>query len=109
MASVSVDEADKLMSDEDAEVMIEEDKSSKKHEGKKAIVNIDELEANFNDGDKITLETLQEKKLIAKDVGRVKLLARGQLDKKLDVHLQEYSIQAVKMILLVGGKVQKAK
>lgn len=109
VASVSVDEADKLMSDEDAEVMIEEDKSSKKHEGKKAIVNIDELEANFNDGDKITLETLQEKKLIAKDVGRVKLLARGQLDKKLDVHLQEYSIQSVKMILLVGGKVQKAK
>lgn len=109
VASVSADEADKLMSDEDAEVMIEEDKSSKKHEGKKVIVNIDELEANFNDGDKITLETLQEKKLIAKDVGRVKLLARGQLDKKLDVHLQEYSIQAVKMILLVGGKVQKVK
>ncbi len=109
VASVSVEEADKLMSDEDAEVMVKEDKSSKKHEGKKAIINIDELEANFNDGDKITLEALQEKKLIAKDVGRVKLLARGQLDKKLDVHLQEYSIQAVKMILLVGGKVQKAK
>lgn len=109
VASVSVEEADKLMSDEDAEVMIEVDKSSKKHEGKKAIVNIDELEANFNNGDKVTLETLQEKKLVAKDVGRVKLLARGLLDKKLDVHLQEYSLQAVKMILLVGGKVQKAK
>ena len=109
VASVSVDEVDKLMSDEDAEVMIEEDKSSKKHEGKKAIINIDELEANFNDGDKVTLEVLQEKKLVNKDVGRVKLLARGQLDKKLDVHLQEYSLQAVKMILLVGGKVQKAK
>ena len=109
VTSVNVEEADKLMSDEDAEVMIEEDKSSKKHEGKKAIINIDELEANFSDGDKITLEVLQEKKLIAKDVGRVKLLARGQLDKKLDVHLQDYSLQAVKMILLIGGKVQKAK
>ena len=109
VTSVSVEEVDSLMSDEDAEVMIEEDESSKKHEGKKAIINIDELEANFSDGDKITLEVLQEKKLIAKDVGRVKLLARGQLDKKLDVHLQEYSLQAVKMILLVGGKVQKAK
>jgi uncharacterized repeat protein (TIGR02543 family) len=109
VTSISVEEADKLMSDEDAEVMIEVDKSSKTHVGKKAIVNIDELEASFNNGDKVTLETLQEKKLVAKDVGRVKLLARGQLDKKLDVHLQEYSIQAVKMILLVGGKVQKAK
>lgn len=109
VASVTVDEADSLMSDEDAEVMIEVDNSSKVHKGKKAIVNIDELEANFDDGDKVTLEALQEKKLVAKDVGRVKLLARGQLDKKLDVHLQEYSIQAVKMILLVGGKVQKAK
>ena len=97
------------MSDEDAEVMIEEDKSSRKHEGKKAVVNIDELEANFNDGDKVTLESLIEKGLVAKDVGRVKLLARGQLDKKLDVDLQDYSLQAVKMILLVGGKVQKAK
>ena len=109
VASISVDEADKLMSDEDAEVMIEEDKSNKKHQGKKAIINIDELEANFNDGDIVTLEALLEKKLITKDIGRVKLLARGQLDKKLDVHLQEYSLQAVKMILLVGGKVQKAK
>lgn len=109
VASVSAYEVDKLMSDEDAEVMIEEDKSSKKHEGKKAIVNIDELEANFNDGDKVTLESLIEKGLVAKDVGRVKLLARGKLDKKLDVDLQDYSLQAVKMILLVGGKVQKAK
>ena len=63
VASVSVYEVDKLMSDEDAEVMIEEDKSSKKHEGKKAIINIDELEANFNDGDKVTLESLIEKGL----------------------------------------------
>ena len=109
VTSVSVDEVDKMMSDEDAEVLIEEDNSSKAHKGKKAIVNIDELEANFNDGDKITLEVLQEKGLVAKDVGRVKLLARGRLDKKLHVDLQEYSLQAVKMILLVGGKVQKAK
>ena len=97
------------MSDDEAETLIEEDKSSKVHKGKKGIINLDDLEANFNDGDTITLEALQEKKLVASDVGRVKLLARGKLDKKFHVDLQDYSIQAVKMVLLVGGTVQKAK
>ena len=97
------------MSDEVAEHLIEEDKNSKVHTGKKGIINLDDLESNFNDGDTITLEALIEKKLVAKDVGRVKLLARGTLDKKFHVDLQDYSLQAVKMVLLVGGTVQKAK
>lgn len=109
VASVSAEEADSLMSDEVAERMIEEDKESKVHQGKRGIINLDDLEANFNDGDTITLEALIEKKLVAKDVGRVKLLARGKLDKKFHVDLQDYSLQAVKMVLLVGGTVQKAK
>ena len=109
VSKVSAEEADSLMSDEVAENLIEEDKNSKVHTGKKGIINLDDLEKNFSDGDTITLEALIEKKLVAKDVGRVKLLARGTLDKKFHVDLQDYSLQAVKMVLLVGGTVQKAK
>ena len=109
VSKVSAEEADSLMSDEVAEHLIEEDKNSKVHTGKKGIINLDDLENNFNDGDTITLEALIEKKLVAKDVGRVKLLARGTLDKKFHIDLQDYSLQAVKMVLLVGGTVQRAK
>ena len=75
--------------------------------GKKGIVNVDVLSANFNYGDTVTIERLKEKKIISSSVGQVKLLARGVLDKKLHVELQDYSIEAVKMILATGGTVKK--
>ena len=107
--SITVEEADEKMTDAAAEAKISIDTSSKKHEGKRAILNIDTIAENFNDGDVVDLEALWEKKLIAKNVGYVKVLARGQLDKKLNLDLQDYSIQAVKMVLLEGGTVKRAK
>ena len=107
--SISVEEADKKMSDAVAEAAIKEDTSSKRHVGKKAIVNIDTIGEVFNDNDEITLEALIVKKLVPSNTGYVKVLARGSLNKKLHVDLQDYSIQAVKMILLEGGTVKKAK
>ena len=108
-APISVSEADERMSDEYAEANIKEDVNSKKHVGKKAIINIDTIGENYEDGDEVTLESLIEKKLVPSSTGAVKVLARGTLTKKLHVDLQEYSIQAVKMILLEGGTVKKAK
>lgn len=107
--SVSVSEADAKMSDEVAATYIENDVDGKTHKGKKGIINIDVLSANFNDGDTVDIEALWAKKLIPSGVGQVKLLAKGTLDKVLNVDLQDYSIQAVKMIVLVGGTVHKAK
>ena len=107
--TISVSEADEEMSDEAAEAKIEEDKTSKKHEGKKGVINIDTIGENFNDGDLVNLEALWAKKLVPNNVGYVKVLARGTLNKRLNVDLQDYSIQAVKMILLEGGTVKKAK
>ena len=107
--AISVAEADERMSDDVAESKIEEDKTSKKHEGKKGIINIDTIGENFNDGDLVDLEALWAKKLVPTNVGNVKVLARGILNKRLNVDLQDYSIQAVKMILLEGGTVKKAK
>lgn len=107
--SVSVSEADAQMTDEVAETYIEEDINSKTHKGKKGIINIDTIGDNFNDGDTVDIEALWEKKLIPTSVGYVKVLARGKLDKKINIDLQDYSIQAVKMVILEGGTVKKAK
>ncbi len=106
---ISVEEADARMSDEAAAASIEEDAKSKKHEGKKGIINIDTISKNFHDGDKVDLEALWAKKLIPQSVGYVKVLARGTINKRLDLDLQDYSLQAVKMVLLEGGTVKKAK
>lgn len=106
---VSVREADRAMSDEVAATFIQDDVDSKVHEGKKGIINIDVIGKAFNDGDTVDIEALWEKKLIPLNVGYVKVLARGALDKKLNVDLQDYSIQAVKMIALKGGTVKKAR
>ncbi|MDY6368158.1 MAG: uL15m family ribosomal protein [Clostridia bacterium] len=75
--------------------------------GKKGIINVDTLSMNFNDGDTVTVQSLKEKKLIANDVKQVKLLARGNLNKALHIELQDYSIEAVKMILATGGTVKR--
>ena len=107
--SISVEEADVKMSDEAAEAEIRDDEASKKHEGKKDIINIDTISDNFNDGDVVDIEALWEKKLVPSSAGYVKVLARGRLNKKLHLDLQDYSIQAVKMVLLEGGTVKKAK
>ena len=40
-----------------------------------------------------------------KNVIRLKVLARGILDKAITVEAHEFSIDAVKMIALTGGKV----
>ena len=107
LKSVAVEKVDELMSDDTAEALIEEDTVNKRIQGKKEIINVDTLSANFKDGDVVNLEALIEKKLVSSKTVYVKVLARGVLDKKLNVDLHDYSIQAVKMILLTGGSVKK--
>ena len=104
--SVSATEVNDLISTEIAAAAITE--SDTHATGKKGIVNVDTLSRQYNAGDTVTVESLHEKKLIAPGVKQVKLLARGVLDKKLHVELQDYSIEAVKMILATGGTVKKA-
>ena len=107
LKSVAVEKVDELMSDDVAESLIEEDNVKRRIQGKKDIINVDTLSMNFNDGDLVNLEALIEKKLVSSNTKYVKVLARGTLDKKLNVDLHDYSIQAVKMILLTGGTVKK--
>ena len=102
--SVSVAEAAGTITDETAaQLTIREEKKSVHRGTKKGIINIDTLSANFASGDVVDLIALKEKGLVARNVGHVKVLARGVLDKSLTVMAQDFPLDAVKMIALTGG------
>ena len=118
-SSITVNEAHVAISDSEAEKLVEK---ATPHDdapevaaaavpavygNKRGIVNIDTLSAHFNSGDEVTLAQLIQKGLVQKNVGRLKVLARGTLDKPLTVCADDFSIDAVKMIVLTGGKAVK--
>ena len=69
-------------------------------------INLDMICENFEDGDVVNVDTLKAKHLISSKVVRVKVLARGVMTKKLTVVASKFSLQAVKMITLAGGKAE---
>ena len=103
--------ADELMTDEEAEEHIEiiEEEPGRERNGKMGEINLDTICEHFEDGEIVTLESLQEKKLISSKAGRVKILARGIMTKKLEIVADSFSLQAVKMITLAGGKSEQFK
>ena len=103
---VTVAEANKMIEDEVAASAIIVESNGVKTTGKKGIINVDTLSATLESGETVTIERLKEKKLIPASIGQVKLLARGKLDKVLHVELQDYSIEAVKMVIATGGTVK---
>lgn len=102
---ISVEEAHNAVSDDVAAHFIDKKKSDVTRFQKKSIVNIDTLAENFESGDSVNLEALIQKGLIPKNSDYVKVLARGHLNKKLFVEANDYSADAVKMIILTGGSV----
>lgn len=73
--------------------------------GRMEIINLDTLSLEFKDGDTVNLETLISRKIVGKNTKRVKILARGSLDKKLHVEAYDFSKQAMKLILINGGTI----
>lgn len=105
---VSASEVDAIIADDIVTAIIVDERTGKGYQGKKDIVNIDELSRAFEAGETVNLQTLKERGIVAPSVGYVKVLARGTLDKPLSVHLQDYSLEAAKMIVLTGGIVARA-
>jgi large subunit ribosomal protein L15 len=69
-----------------------------------AIVNLDDLENLFVDGDEVTPEVLYAKGIVSKAKDGVKVLAFGELSKKLTVHAHKFSKAAVDAISAKGGQ-----
>lgn len=106
--TITIEEAHEAITDEMASHFIEIERvesEEPKRYSKKGIINIDTLSENFASGDVVDLDTLKAKGLISNGTDYVKVLARGHLDKHLTVEAQDFSVDAVKMIILTGGKV----
>jgi large subunit ribosomal protein L15 len=69
-------------------------------------VNLDDLEARFDDGASVDLEALRAAGLATRKGIPVKVLARGELTKKLTVHAHGFSKTAREKIEAAGGTVQ---
>ena len=109
---ISMTEAHAAITDKDAESLIEYEAVYSAGDGlvkggKKYIINIDTLSDNFSSNDEVTVKAMKEKGLIPAGAGQVKVLARGTLNKPLKVYATDFSMDAVKMILLTGGRVFK--
>jgi large subunit ribosomal protein L15 len=65
-------------------------------------VNLSDLEERFDSGAEVTPQTLKEKGL-AKRSHPVKVLARGEIKKKLEVHAHAFSAAAKEKIEAAGG------
>jgi len=106
-ASISASEAHNVLDDDSAAVLLEDLRTGAQIKTKKAIVNIDTLSQKFNAGDVVNIESLIEKGIVPKNTTFVKVLARGYIDKPLIVELQDYSLDAVKMIVLTDGQAHR--
>lgn len=70
------------------------------------VVNVSGLEAQFEDGAKVTPVTLEEVGLIRSAGKPVKILGNGEVSKKLDVEANRFSTSAAMKITKAGGQIK---
>ncbi|MCY4601159.1 MAG: 50S ribosomal protein L15 [Acidobacteria bacterium] len=71
-----------------------------------AVVNLDTLSERFDEGAEVTPELLRERRIVRESRVLVKVLARGELSKKLIVKAHRFSAQASKAIAAAGGQAE---
>lgn len=79
--------------------------SNHKFKKEYAVVNLDDLNI-FEDGTLVTPVLLREKGIINKELEGVKILARGELKKKLTVQAHKFSLSAKEKIEKSGSKIE---
>jgi ribosomal protein L18E len=98
--------ADLLMSDSMAKNMIKIIKdASADTAGKYALVSIGEINGKFYPNERVDIESLKARKIIDSDVGLVRITDDGEIDRPLKIYANDFSLTAVKMIVLTGGEV----
>ena len=68
-------------------------------------VNVGDLEANFNAGDEVTPDSLRQKGLANYKYDVLKVLAKGEISKKLSVSAHRFSKSAKEKIEKAGGTI----
>lgn len=79
--------------------------SKRKTRGRTIVLNADTLGMYFRDGDIVNADTLKAAGLICREDAKIKILARGNLNKRLTVVANDFSAEAVKMIVMTGGTI----
>ena len=79
--------------------------NNKKFEKSYQVVNICELN-RYNDGDRVDYPVLLKDRLVNKKSRYIKLLAKGELTKKVHVLVHKASKKALEAVEKVGGKVE---
>ena len=101
---ISASDVGSYMADDRAKLRVQEgnEVSDRTRSG---IVNVDTLGKFFNEGEKVTVAEIKRRvSYFPKNVTYIKVLARGKLDKPLIVVADDFSLEAVKMIVLTGGR-----
>ena len=106
--TVDVETADTMMEDATA-IAVLETVGGAKAAGMKSIVNISDINDAFAADETVDLDALKAKKMVPAKTARLKVLAGGHLDKPLTVVADSFSVQAIKMIALTGGKAVQKK
>ena len=101
---IDAEYADSIISDSLARDLIRRDDFIETSGKRKGIVNVDTLSRSFESGQRVDINILKQKSLIPYDTAYIKVLARGMIDKPLTVYANDFSLSAVKMIALSGGK-----
>jgi len=70
-----------------------------------AVINVGDLQTAFSSGDKVTPDTVREKRLIGPHFDQFKVLGNGELKKKLNVAAHRFSKSAEEKIQKAGGKI----
>ena len=71
-----------------------------------ATINLDDLNKFFKEGDVVSPEILKERGIIKNSLCGIKVLANGNLDKKLTIKAHRFSSKAVTKIEEAGGKAE---
>jgi large subunit ribosomal protein L15 len=58
---------------------------------KPAVINLNTIELNFNDGEIVNLNSLKEKGLVKKSFNALKVLGKGDLTKKVTIQAKQVS------------------
>jgi len=74
-----------------------------------AVVNVQDLESNFEEGDVVNPQELIKRRLVSKVLCGIKILGEGNLSKKLSVKAHRFSKSAADKIRAVNGTVEELK
>jgi large subunit ribosomal protein L15 len=70
------------------------------------VVNLDVLAERFDAGTVVTPEMLREQRLVPPGKAKIKVLARGDISKKLTVHAHKFSGKASEKLQAAGGNAE---